>query len=688
MGEDQTARQSSWRAKLASRLPAVGQAVVLLAIAIVLLLPAPFTSNLLPAGGQGSDLTISHWPTALLIQRTITQEHRLPLWNPYFAGGEPFAADSLAALFYPPTHLVDFLPLRAYYLTLIMGPLIFAGLGMLLLARRAVGLPRLPALVAAVSFMATPRLLSHLGAGHVTIFQTVSWYPWLALSCWATVREPRRWGAALGICIGLTLLAGHPQMAYYGLLMTAVLAAWLLVRRWWQEGHRALFMSGTGLAGAGVIGVLMAAGFLLPLLEFTALSTRQHTVNTTDIFPLQKFLRAVIDQTPARIHPWETMLTPGLVVLALALLAIIIRWRKLWPLLLAIVLVAGLAMGNSSPIYLYASRIFTSLQQFRGVARIWFVALFIIALLAGIGADVLLRGVERISLRRTVPAGILVVFIVAVTLIVTDIGYARLDDIYASTTPSPLARAVERLAGSGDVYNVQHNLPQVYAVEMQIPFANGQAPLLINSFVSYMHLAGDYSYDGYQLAIPAYDSSTIQPDARLLGLVNVSVVVSNRPLTDPHLVLAGKVDGVLIYKNTAVAGPGYLVQPGSDGKPPSLDHVQRLTTTIRTVTNNTDLQEFTFSSGSPAYFVIAMPTFPGWIASLDGHPVTVQQIAGVLPAIKAGPGKHTLSYHYDPPSARNGAMLSLVGLLIALAWFTIGRRFIPTTIRLPKKHRH
>ena len=128
---------------------------------------------------------------------------------------------------------------------LILGHLVFTGLGMLLLARRAVGLPRLPALVAAISYMATPALLAHLGAGHVTIVQTVAWYPWLALACWATVREPRRWGALLGICIALVLLAGHPQMAYYGLLMTIILSAWLLVKRLRLEGWRALLLYGS-----------------------------------------------------------------------------------------------------------------------------------------------------------------------------------------------------------------------------------------------------------------------------------------------------------------------------------------------------------------------------------------------------------------------------------------------------------
>jgi hypothetical protein len=48
-----------------------------------------------------------------------------------------------------------------------------------------------------------------------------------------------------------------------------------------------------------------------------------------------------------------------------------------------------------------------------------------------------------------------------------------------------------------------------------------------------------------------------------------------------------------------------------------------------------------------------------------------------MPAIRVGPGAHTLSYTYSPSSVRLGAMLSVIGLLAALAWFVAGRRFKP-----------
>ena len=677
MNIERAARRRFWRMSLLPRLPIVGQLAALIVVATALLLPAPFIPNQLPAARPDSDLTISHWSTAILIQRTFAQEHRLPLWNPYFGGGQPLAADPLAALFYPPTHLVHFLSLRDYYLVLIMGHLVFAGLGMLLLASRAVGLPRLPALVAAVSYMATPRLISHLGAGHVTIVQTVAWYPWLALACWATVREPRRWGALLGICLALTFLAGHPQMAYYGLLMTAGLGVWLLAKRWQLEGQRALLVSVAGLAAAGVLGVLLAAVHLLPLMEFTARSTRQLSVSSADSHPLPSFLHALIDQRPLPGLPWEGMITPGLAVLALALLAAVIHWRKVWPLVLGIVLVAGLALGNASSFYLLVVRVLPDFDRFRGLARIWFVALVLIALLAGLGTESLLHRVRRVAFHGTIAAGFLTVLAIALSLVVTDMGHTRVGDVRVVTTPSELARTAAQLAGSGRIYDVQENIPQASAVQLQARLADGWNPLLIESYVSYMQHAGGYASSGYQLHIPSYDSPSVEPDARLLGLMHVSVVVSRRPLTDSRLVQVGKANGTLIYKNTADAGPAYLVRPGPDGHPPLLAQIQRLDDRVRAVTQAPDQQTFTFSTRTVAYFVLATPAFPGWTANLDGHPTAIQQIAGVLPAIKVGPGTYTMSYIYAPSSVRLGTMLSVVGLLVALAWLIAGRRFKP-----------
>jgi hypothetical protein len=251
-------------------------------------------------------------------------------------------------------------------------------------------------------------------------------------------------------------------------------------------------------------------------------------------------------------------------------------------------------------------------------------------------------------------------------------GYARSNDVRVTTTPSLLARTAAQLAGSGRIYDVQRNIPQVSAVQLQARLADGWDPLLIKSYVSYMQSAGGYTSSGYHPQIPSYDSRWVQPNAVLLGLMHVSIVVSRRPLTDRHLVRVAKVDGTLIYKNTADAGPAYLVKPERNGHPPSLD-----TTRVRMLVQAPERDTFTFSTRTVEYLVIAMPAFPGWTAKLDGHPSPILLMGGALPAIKVGPGMHTLSYIYAPLSVPLGAMLSVVGLLVALAWFIAGRCFKP-----------
>lgn len=690
---------SAWRRVDADRraewLIAAGEGALFFVIVTLLLWPGPFTFNLLPAGGLGSDLMRSHWPTALLIQRTVAQQHRLPLWNPYFGGGQPLVADPLAAVFYPATQLANFLPLRVYYLVLLMGHLLLAGVGMLLLARRALGLQRLPALVAAVAYMATPRLIAHLGAGHVTIVQTVAWMPWLALACWATAHRPWRWGPLLGLCIALTLLAGHPQMAYYALLMTTGVGIWLLVRRWRTQGRRAALVSAAGLGAAALVGVLLAGVHLVPLMKFTARSTREVSLASTDTYPLPGFLRALVGFEHPSLVPWEGMLYPGAVVLILAALALVLRWRQAWPLLLGIALVAALAMGNSSPIYLFAARILPDFNRFRGLARIWFVALLGFALLAGLGTEVLLRLVQRVAAPRvTLICGLLTVLALAGSLVVTDWGTAHVGDVTASTAPSALALTAAHLAGGGRVYGLQRNIPQVDAVELGITLADGWDPLLLENYAAYMQRASGYHYNGYQLTVPAVNlddpqfrgSLTAHLDARLLGLMHVSLVLSRTPLTAAGLVRVGKADNTMIYRNTLDAGPGYLVRPGAGGRVPALDTLQRLDTAVHADTLAPEQSVFTFTSPAAAYFVVPTPVFPGWTATLDGRAVPVRTIAGVLPAIAVGPGTHHLSYTYTPRSVPLGAALSLLGLLAILTWlaFAFQRERVARVTRLAR----
>lgn len=663
------------------RAAIVGQALVLIAVAIALLWPAPIHSNELPAGDSNSDIMISHWPSALLLKRTIAHEHRLPLWNPFYGGGRPLSADPLAAIFYPPTQLVNLVPIRDYYLLLILGHLVLAGLGTLLLARRAFRLSRWASLVAAVSFMATPRLIAHLGAGHMTLVQAVAWYPWLALGCWATIKDPRRWAAPFGVVLALAVLAGHPQMAYYGMMMCGIVALWLLGVRWRAAGSQSVVAPLIGLAVAGIGGLLLASIHLLPLLEFTKHSTRQDTIAATDRYPLVQFIKAIFGHTPPSPVPWENVMQPGGLVLLLAVIGVVAAGRRALPLLGGIVLVGALAMGNASWLFDIAARVLPEFDGFRGLSRIWLVALLGIALLAGIGAEALLGLMysyhPRYLRRNQMLLGFITLLLVAVTLVKVDQGRAQVQSISAATTPSPLEQTVAQLAGTSRSYGVQRNLPQLGAVTLNLRMADGWDPLLIENYVKFMSKAGGYQIKGYQLTIPPIDDG--KPNPYVLSLMHVGIVVSNKKLHDPALVEIKTMDKVHIYRNTEDSGPAYLIKPAPNGALPTVDTLQRLEGGVTPTLLSRENDRFEVTTKDPVYLVIADPAYPGWKATVDGKPVDIEQIDGILPAIKLTPGTHTIVYHYAPTSVKLGAVLALAGLLLTLAgllygWTRIGRR--------------
>jgi hypothetical protein len=645
-------------------------------MAVAVLWPAPVDGAKLPGGFSISDLLVSHWPSAAIIKQTVARDHRLPLWNPAYGGGRPLAADPLAALFYPPTHLVHFFRVRDYLLLMFLGHLILAGAGMRVLARRALGLPPLAALVAALAFEATPRLIAHLGVGHLTMVQAAAWLPWVAFTCWATVRHPARWAVPLGGCMALLLLAGHPQLAYYGMLLVAALVFWLVVARWRAAGGQAALASVAGLAAAASLALALAAVHLLPLLEFMAHSTRQRAVRATDAIHLWSFLKNLASVRESTANTHEGIFEPGLAVLALAVLGVAARWRAAAPILLGVVLVAGLALGNSSPIYLAAARLLPGFDRFRGLGRIWFLALPGIALLAGLGAECVIRAARRVHRQAGIVVGLLCILLVSTNLLRADRGLTHVEDVSSATKTSAMERAAGLIAGHWRIYGAQRNMRQVNAAAQGRRLADGWDPLLIEPYVSFMQRAGSYTFPSYQLSVPPFEvydpgyptSQEAQPDAGLLGLVDVAVVLSRIPLRDPRLILVTKLDNTFIYRNAANAGPAYLVAPASGGQPPAIANLRRLDAAIVARDQGPERLNVSMSSTHGGFLVVGSPAYPGWVAELDGQPVALTTIEGVLPAIPVGPGTHHLTYRYAPATVRWGAALSLAGGIAGLAW--------------------
>ena len=195
-------------------------------------------------GAEHSDLAVTHWPNAHFSRRTLWQDGQFPLWRPTIMSGTPFAANPLAQLYYPPNWLLLFLPaipLEVGFNLSALAHLWLAGAAMYVLMRRGVGAGVRGAFVAAVAYEASPKLLAHLGAGHVGWAQAWGWLPVVVLCCLEMLKPKHGqvgqaagaraigWGVAAGGALAVQFCA-DVRMAVYTLAAAAMLVLAYVIR--------------------------------------------------------------------------------------------------------------------------------------------------------------------------------------------------------------------------------------------------------------------------------------------------------------------------------------------------------------------------------------------------------------------------------------------------------------------------
>ena len=70
------------------------------------------------------------------------------------------------------------------------------------------------------------------------------------------------------------------------------------------------------------------------------------------------------------------------------------------------------------------------------------------------------------------------------------------------------------------------------------------------------------------------------------------------------------------------------------------------------------------------YLVLTDSWFPGWTATVDGRATRVERADHAFRAVKLGPGRHEVDFHYAPMSVRLGLALSMLAAVVtgALGW--------------------
>jgi Bacterial membrane protein YfhO len=153
---------------------------------------------------------------ATLLDRTASyvREGSFPLMFPEFEAGYPVAATWMYGLQSPSILLYLVLPVDVAWGWSAVIQLVFAGVGMHLLARSLFG-NEVGAATAAILYALSEFTVGRIVGGQQNIVWAAAWVPW---ACWAGRRalagRPGGIGA-LGLTLGLGLISGHVQLWFY-----------------------------------------------------------------------------------------------------------------------------------------------------------------------------------------------------------------------------------------------------------------------------------------------------------------------------------------------------------------------------------------------------------------------------------------------------------------------------------------
>lgn len=197
----------------------------------------------------------------------------LPLWNPHQFCGTPFVANSQSAVFYPLNLVFAVIPVaRAFGISALLH-LVLTGVFMYgFLRSRAIGFGRSAATLGGIVWQMSAWQVAWLA---LPTFLCVS--AWLPLALWLTDRLASRQSAvrtvALGLCLGMVLLGGHVQIAFYCVMLAIGYGIFRAAQQARLDHRSALRFIGLGFC-ALVLCIGLALPQLLPTVELSHMSHR------------------------------------------------------------------------------------------------------------------------------------------------------------------------------------------------------------------------------------------------------------------------------------------------------------------------------------------------------------------------------------------------------------------------------
>ncbi len=242
------------------------------------------------------DVVQQYHPWRKFYADTIKQGE-LPLWNPFMFCGTPFVGNGMSAVFYPLNLLFVAMPVELAFGWCAWLHLVLAGVFMFGFLRRFVS--SVSALTGAIAFQICGFFVAWLA--YLPLLCTAVWLP---AALWAYEHSGEKpfvpTTVLAAAALGMALLAGHPQIAFYVLWAFGTYA---VLRSLVTLSLRHLVTASLCLLG----GIALGAAQLLPLLEMAKLSQR----SGAEVMEAASGNRLFIDQfvrlfVPAFFGDWRS----------------------------------------------------------------------------------------------------------------------------------------------------------------------------------------------------------------------------------------------------------------------------------------------------------------------------------------------------------------------------------------------
>jgi hypothetical protein len=684
-----------------------------------------------PAEGAYSDLAVSHYPNALYLRNSLAEWGVLPLWSPAILGGYPFAANPLSSLWYPPAWLALSFPLPLGLNLVALAHLLLGGIGMYCLLR-AEGLGYPAALLGGLALQAMPKLMAHYGAGHLTLLYAVPLTPWLLLSG----REKYRWAAP--VLLALVCMADVRWAAYAWILWAAYSFSYRQrSARTTTEPMKRSFRSAYHLLSPGLsllpllaLAALLAAPLLLPLFEYTRLSTRA-SLTSADVLQLSlppAQLLGLVFPPFGGFYEW--VVYPGALVFSLACAAALLpaarRAGRFWLVLLILALL--LSLGEYLP-FLSAATQLPGPDLLRVPARASFLAGIAFSALAAYGVDRLLgecepSGRKRLRLALTALASFTLALAGSAYLLTGRlppgmawgaglclagglwtaarlsgrlpgwlwwaglVGLCLLDwgwvnrSLFEMRPAEVVLAQGEQAAGwlaaqrsqsqPPDLfrsYSPSYSLPQQTAARYDLELAEGVDPLQLRSYVASIEEASGISGTGYSVTLPPFPSGL--PASEHAGIQPDPQELGKWNVR--YLAAEYDLDAVGLtlrgeYGSTRLY-ENLEVRPRAwiENEIPESVGRQGETSWFPVHSLLWEPNRIEIEAAGPGRLVLAENAYPGWRVTIDGRPAEILVVDGARRGVALGPGEHQVQFSFFPASLYAGLGLALVGWAILLS---------------------